>query len=82
MNLLEVKNYDGQIYLKGDNLKDILSSNPLHVIPIGDIVVFFSNNTSLTRVRSLLKHAVKTVDIMIEGGGENGNGEEKSKNNL
>lgn len=81
--MLEVKNYDGQIYLKGDNLKDILSSNPLYVIPVGDIVIFFSNDISLTRVKSLLKHAVKTVDIMIEVGGEN-NGEEKDKgkNNL
>jgi len=67
---IEVKNYDGQIYLKGDNLKNILGSNPLKVIPVQDIAIFYSNGVSLERVRSLLKHAQREVEMMIEGENE------------
>jgi len=67
MSQIEVKNYDGQIYLKGDNLKHILNSNPLKVIPVQDIAIFYSEGISLQRVKSLLKHAQREVDMMMEG---------------
>lgn len=67
MSQIEVKNYDGQIYLKGDNLENILSSNPLKVIPVQDIAIFYSDGISLDRVKSLLKHALREIDMMIEG---------------
>lgn len=70
MSQIEVKNYDGQIYLKGDNLKNILSSNPLKVIPVQDIAIFYADGVSLERVRNLLKHAQREVDMMLEGKNE------------
>jgi len=64
---VEVKNYNGQIYLRGVNLKDILKSNPLKVITVQDIAIFYSTSIPLERVRSLLKHAQREVEMMIEG---------------
>lgn len=67
-----VKNYDGQIYLKGDFLKDMLNSNPLKVIPSHKVAIFFSGETTRKELRESLEVALKglKLDLEIEERGE------------
>lgn len=61
----EVKNYDGQLYLK-DELKKILNSNPLRALANAKTVVLFPDDISLEAVRNSLEVLLMDVDLRIK----------------
>ena len=61
----EVKNYDGQIYLK-EELKKVLNTPTLKVVAGDDAILLFAEKASLGKVRKSLKVILKIIENRIE----------------
>ena len=62
MTEFEVKNYDGQLYIK-EELKKILNSNPLIALANAKTVVMFPKDTPLEAVQQSLE--VLLLDVKL-----------------
>ena len=62
MSEFEVKNYEGQLYIK-EELKKILNSNPLTALANAKTVVMFPKDTSLEAVQQSLE--VLLLDVKL-----------------
>ena len=62
MSEFEVKNYEGQLYIK-EELKKILNSNPLTALANAKTVVMFPKGTSLEAVQQSLE--VLLLDVKL-----------------
>lgn len=62
MTEFEVKNYEGQLYIK-EELKKILNSNPLTALANAKTVVMFPKDTSLEAVEKSLE--VLLLDVKL-----------------
>lgn len=62
---VEVKNYDGQIYIKGD-LRKILNTDTLRCLANAKAVVLFSNDVDLTRVKKSIEVILRDIKYRIE----------------
>ena len=71
MTEFEIKNYDGQIFLKKE-LRDIIHTNPVKGIANFKTVVLFSQGTPLSQVKKSLKVTIRDIELREDSSGEHG----------
>lgn len=65
MTEFEIKNYDGQVYIK-EELRKILNGNPLIALANAKTVVMFSKDVSLEAVKQSLEVLLLDVKLRIQ----------------
>ena len=58
----EIKNYDGQLYIK-EELKKILNSNPLVALANAKTVIMFPKDTTMSEVEASLE--ILMLDVQL-----------------
>ena len=65
MSEFEIKNYQGQLYIK-DDLQRILHSNPLRAIANAEAVIIFPNDVPLESVKKSVNILLQDLELRIE----------------